>query len=247
MEVIFIGNEGVLVRTEQGSVMIDALFGNGAAPYATTSPQVIDAVESGRDRFGDVDVVLATHYHPDHFNPRSVVRYLDANPGTQFLSTPQCAELIDEKADPSDSSRARVHAVNPDEGVRATTTFGDITVHAFGLSHGKVRYADVEHLGLLVELGSLSLLHLGDGIIDHKALESAGVFENVIDACFLPFWYYTYPVGRRVTETRFRGREFFGIHIPPPQRPEIESAILDGFPDAIPLVEPLSTYTVTEL
>jgi len=244
MEVVFIGNEGVLARSGTKAVMIDALFGDGAAPYTTTSQEVIDAVETGRDRFGGVHLILATHYHPDHFNPHSVVRYLDGNPDSHFLSTPQAAALIEKKHSDFAAIRHRIHSVNPAEGVAESTTIGAITVHAFGLSHGKVNYGNVQHLGFLVDLGSEKLLHLGDGIIDKKSLAAAGVFDVEIDACFLPFWYFTYPVGARVVESSLRSRQLFAVHIPPPQRAEIEAAVQDAFPHVISLVTPLSTHQV---
>ena len=37
---------------------------------------------------------------------------------------------------------------------------GGVRVDAFGLSHGKGNYGDVEHLGLVVEVGAVAVLTL---------------------------------------------------------------------------------------
>jgi L-ascorbate metabolism protein UlaG (beta-lactamase superfamily) len=96
-EVTFIGNEGVVVRTPGGTVAVDALFGHGAKDFTFAPDAVIDAVEAGRSPFDAIDAVLATHFHPDHFNPRSVGRHLRARTKTRFISTPQACALLDRK------------------------------------------------------------------------------------------------------------------------------------------------------
>lgn len=46
---------------------------------ALSALHAVDALESGRGRFGEVDLVLVTHAHSDHFDPAAVRRHLDAN------------------------------------------------------------------------------------------------------------------------------------------------------------------------
>ena len=54
-------------------------------------------------RFAGVDLILASHFHGDHFDAASVARHLRANPEAVFLSTNQavaelCEQILGKKA-----------------------------------------------------------------------------------------------------------------------------------------------------
>jgi len=237
VEIIFIGNEGVYIQADECAVVIDGLFGDGAQVegFADTPRETLDAVENGTDPFTNVRLILATHYHPDHFDPHSVARHLTRNPDSVFLSTPQCSELL-ETADGFLAFADRIHIVDPAGGVRETVNLGGVRVDVFGLSHGKVNYADVEHLGLIVHLDGKRIIHLGDGIIHEKSLRLVGVFDETIDVAFLPFWFLTYPFGQRLMSGRFKPEHVFAIHIPVKERDSLSRAIAAFSTEAVPLV-----------
>ena len=242
--ITFIGNEGVLVEVGEQAVLIDALFGDGVPAYTTTPRAVVDAVERARSPFDAVDVAMATHFHPDHFNPYSVSRFLQHNPAARFVSTPQSRELLAEKATAHDTLADRVHALAPAEGEMIWTDVGAIRVGGFGLSHGKVNYGDVEHLGFLVDLDGVTVLHLGDGIIAQRSLEAAGVLERRVDVAFLPFWYLTYPFGQRLMRAGLRPRHVFALHIPPAHERRLVDEIRQFDPQAVPLAEPMAVHVI---
>jgi len=243
-EVTFIGNEGVVVATPGGCVAIDALFGHGAKAYSFAPDAVIDAIEAARSPFDGIDVVLATHFHPDHFNPRSVGRHLRARSETRFISTPQACVLLDRKDPGFAGMSPRVTAVYPPQGRRRTVLVGGIRVDAFRLSHGRVNFGNVEQVGFLIYAGGAVFLHLGDGIIDERTLSAVGVLDERIDAAFLPFWYLIHEFGKRLMENRLHPGMVFAVHIPPPEQAAIESQIAAFMPDAVPLGRPLATYRI---
>jgi L-ascorbate metabolism protein UlaG (beta-lactamase superfamily) len=208
VRITFVGNEGVLVEAGAGAgtgaILVDALFGDGIPAYTTTPRAVIDAIERARTPFDNIRVALATHFHPDHFNAHSATRFLRSSPRSAFVSTPQSCQRLEERMAQGDSLATRVHALSPAEGEMTTLSFSGITVGAFGLSHGKVNYGDVEHVGFLVDLDGVTVLHLGDGIIAKRSLAAAGVLDRTVDVAFLPFWYLTYPFGQKLMREGFR-------------------------------------------
>ena len=111
-------------------------------------------------------------------------------------------------------------------------------ITGFGLSHGRVHYGDVRNMALIVDDGTLRTLHLGDGIIHEATLRRAGVLDVQIDVAFLPFWYLTYPFGRRLMRERFRPRAVMALHAPDDQRAGIVDAVRQTRPDAVVPVEP---------
>lgn len=242
--ITFIGNEGVVVTTSGGTFAIDALFGDGAAAYTSTPPAVIDAVEAARPPFEGIEVLLATHHHPDHFDPRAVARHLTANPRTRLVTTNQAIALLEERSEAFVSLADRIYAMPAADGVRESISLGGIRIDGFGLSHGRVNFGGVQHLGFVVYAGGLSFVHLGDGIIDRRALTAAGVLDEEVDAAILPFWFLTYPFGRRLMRERFRPRRVFAAHIAPQRQAELEREIASALPSATPLVRPMASFAV---
>ena len=72
LTVEYLANEGVLISSGSSSVLIDGLFGDGLPGYATVPPAVRDSLERALGRFGDIDLVLVTHVHRDHFSAPAV-------------------------------------------------------------------------------------------------------------------------------------------------------------------------------
>jgi L-ascorbate metabolism protein UlaG (beta-lactamase superfamily) len=237
----YVGCEGVLVRSASESVLIDGLYGDEAIPFGVPAPPVLERLRDARPPFNHINLILATHFHADHFDATAVARHLRANPATHFASTPQATVQVLEAT--HGTLGHRVHSLAAGEGVVVARDIGNIHIEAFGLSHGKVHYADVQHLGLVVTLGGRSVIHLGDGIIDEKSLRAAGVLDRTIDVGVLPFWFLTYPFGRRLVSNGFRPRAIFAVHVRESEREKVAAEIASWI-DAVPLLVPMESYEI---
>jgi L-ascorbate metabolism protein UlaG (beta-lactamase superfamily) len=241
LHVVYLGCEGVLVRSAAGTVLIDGLFGQEAAPFGVPQAADLDGLRHARSPFDGVDAVIATHHHGDHFDPGAVADYLRASSRTRFVSTPQAVERLIDHAGAAFVDR--VYAVQPVDGLRERVEVNGVGIEGFGLSHGRANYADVEQLGVMVRLGARSVLHLGDGIIDEKSLREAGVLDETADVGVFPFWFLTYPFGKRLMQRGLQPRAAFAVHIRVSEREQVVNEILaEGA--ALPLTEPLSRYRV---
>lgn len=189
VEVTYLANEGFLLAAGESRVLIDALFTDGLGGYQVLPEEKLRRVEEGGDGFSGVDLVLATHYHADHFDPDSVSRHLKRNPGARFISTVQAVEKLREVLGSGFAAvAARVTALSPREGERETMSYAGIRVTALHLHHGLNRQPLVEHVGFLIELGGLKLLHLGDTEVSRDELGVYALGEEGIDVAFVPYW-----------------------------------------------------------
>ena len=84
--VTFLANEGVLLSSRSGKVLIDALF-RTYKDFVVPSDSLREAMEAGRAPFDAVNLALATHWHGDHFEPRPVTAFLRGNPTASFLAS----------------------------------------------------------------------------------------------------------------------------------------------------------------
>ena len=89
LKITYIGNEGVLLESNNQKVMIDALFDNYYKDYLNPDPNTLKNMMSGRVPFDNINVLLSTHIHRDHFEVSLTGQFLTAHPEPQYFSSEQ--------------------------------------------------------------------------------------------------------------------------------------------------------------
>jgi L-ascorbate metabolism protein UlaG (beta-lactamase superfamily) len=227
VRVTYIGNEGFLIEVDSHAVLIDALFREGVSGYASHEPKLRRQLEKAEPPFSSVDVVLATHYHADHFDPSSVGTHLVNNRKAAFISTQQSVSELETSFPAWRHVRSRVIASTPPEGVRAVYEFGPVRVSALNLHHGRDR--PVENLGFLIEVGGWTFLHIGDTEVTPDELAAHKLNEEEIDLFFVPYWYLAYSDWDVHMEAVTSDARLVAMHMPPPDDPRGYLEELGGF------------------
>jgi L-ascorbate metabolism protein UlaG (beta-lactamase superfamily) len=183
-------------------VAIDALFGNGLPDYPAVSRPVRDSLEGALGRFGEIDLVLVTHQHADHFDAAAVARHLRANPGAHLAAAPAIVAAL-RSAGWTVPTRTTVVAPSPSE--RRTLVAHGIPLEAVGLAH-----AGIDHLAWVVSLGGVRTLHAGDADPSPADLRLAA--GQGVDLFLTPFWIALGAGGpERIAATR--ARQVAAFHI----------------------------------
>jgi hypothetical protein len=84
----YLANEGVMLSSARGRVLIDALFGDGLPDYAVVPHPLRDSLERAAGDYGGPALVLSTHAHRDHYDSAAVARYVANNPNAVVLEPP---------------------------------------------------------------------------------------------------------------------------------------------------------------
>ncbi len=202
LTVTYIANEGFLLKSGDQKVLIDALFGKEdlnfcEVPSADLLQQMLDA----KPPFDDVDVVLVTHDHRDHFDPELTMKYLQRNRSCLFVGPDSVVNRLT-GLDGYDAVKERIRAATPNLGQVENVSASGINVTALRLQHAS-RYepeavgtpisglSSVEHIGFLIRMGDWTLLHTGDSALEDPAEYRAyRLTEHRIDVAFLgsTFW-----------------------------------------------------------
>lgn len=185
--VTHLANEGFLLEGGGKKVLVDALF-SGLPGYRRVSPSTGKRLESALPPFDGIDLILATHFHDDHFSPGPVRHYLQANPRAVFVSTPNAVERL--LATGSDFP-GRIFAVLPPEGVREAHQFNGVEVEVLNLHHGRDRTPPVQNLGFVIRLGGRQVLHVGDTEATAAELAPLNLEKDPVSVALLPGWYLT--------------------------------------------------------
>jgi L-ascorbate 6-phosphate lactonase len=175
----WLGQAGFILRTADATALIDPFL----APHDGRE------YESGLAAAGahDVDVVLCTHEHVDHFDADSAPAIAAASPGAVFVVPTPIVDMVTESGvapdrvvgvqpgDPMDLGGLSIRAVPAMHGVTMDDAYG------FGeeLSDGAIRF-----LGYVIDAAGVRLYHAGD-TIHYSGMEDT-LRELAIDVAMLP-------------------------------------------------------------
>lgn len=248
MRVTYLANEGFLLAGGSKKVLVDGLFAAGVPGYATVPDLLYSASVAAEPPFDGIDLVLATHFHPDHFDAETVVRHLRANPEALFLSTPQAVRKISELVADDVAVLGRVEAVYPPAGEALRLSRAGIELEVLNLHHGRGGSPPVENLGFVGNLGGQTWLHVGDTEAGMADFQPYSLTDKTIDVALLPDWFLDYEEFVEVTRREIRPREIVVMHLATAAAPSNyfgrhgdharrRRALLERFPDAVILEE----------
>src|SRR5215207_7881776 len=87
VEITYIANEGVLIRSGDKQVLIDGLHREYGPEYAFLPDAQRVQIETAKAPFNEIDLILVSHRHLDHFHPESVGLHLQHNPKGFLVSS----------------------------------------------------------------------------------------------------------------------------------------------------------------
>ena len=217
----YVANSGMLVTVSGRKFLIDAPIRDGIDPYATSSADERAKLEGARAPYDNVDAILITHWHDDHFSPEAVAAHLQANPRTMFVSSPQVAERLAAVAASVAASRFRT--VLPSPGRAHRLDVGGVPIHVLRLRHNPSRRFPEQHVGFLIG-DTAPVLHVGDA---DPAADNFAVLKTLppVDLGLLPFWYLTEQNSRSVVADTIRPRRIVAMHVPPGDAATIEAQL----------------------
>ncbi|MCB1036455.1 MAG: MBL fold metallo-hydrolase [Acidobacteria bacterium] len=229
LKVTYVANEGFLLESGGRKVLVDALFGDYPL-YIAIPDEVRSQVVEARGPFADVDLLLASHHHADHFDARAVVTHLLANPKATFVSTPQAVAKVREQKGYEKVSE-RVRGVYPMEGTRAS--FPELGLEVLNLHHGRDRKPLVENLGLLFRVGAFKVLQVGDTQLTRQELAATGLDMDGIDLAMVPDWLLIYDDWKGMVESIVRPKYLAAIHLQADYGPKDFERIRQASPQAV--------------
>jgi len=69
----YLTNAGFLICGGGYKILLDSIYSKRFLPFSAMRPEMLQGILAGEGDFADVDLVLVTHCHPDHCNPKDVL------------------------------------------------------------------------------------------------------------------------------------------------------------------------------
>ncbi len=214
LEVVYLANEGFLLRSGGNAVLIDAFVTEPYVGYPALPAEVYEDMLAGKPPFEKIQLALASHVHRDHFQPEAAGAFLEKHPETLFASSPQVIEALREGYEGAADFEDRLRVVWPEPEQTETVELEGIRVDVFRLSHGTGRHADIQNLGHVIELGGKKTLHIGDAELRIANFEPFDLRSRELDVAITPYWYYPQDAGRYLVAEHFHVEHELAAHVP---------------------------------
>jgi len=220
-----------MVTIGDKKVLIDALF-EGYLMGASSPQDILQRAANADPPFEQVDLILATHAHPDHFSAELVSRHLRNNPDVVFVSTREAATRV---MGAGDDLTARVIPISLETGESQRLTVNDIDLECLHLTHGD---DSILNIGFLITIDGITFFHSGDmnvdsGIGDYVSLSDLieyGLPQKGIDFAFLQSYMFVAEDFYPIIFEGIAAEYVTPMHYPAAHPPEW---IEEDFPDTI--------------
>lgn len=188
LSLTYVANMGVLVSCGGTKVLIDALFDRPNPEYRAPAPETLEKLMAGEPPFDDVDVVLVTHDHPDHFAAGLAVRYLKARSEPVLVAPVDAVEAMRAAAKDWADIGPRVVAVGLEVGEKRALDVKGVAVTACRTLHSGERDAPM-NLMYVLEAEGRRVWHEGDPNGRCDVFRAFGLENDRLDLAVLHYWY----------------------------------------------------------
>lgn len=219
-EARYLANEGVLVEMGDAKILFDPLFDEAFGQYRLLPGDMRRALMDGEPPWDGIDALFVTHYHDDHFGPAAVLDYLRRHEDVILYAPRQAAAVLRRMPGENASLLRRVVAVRAGLGDPPQRfERPGLVIDALRLPHAgwPDRNTRVEMIAWRVTLDdTLSVAHLGDADAALEHYRGSGEFWQapMLDAAFIPYWFFLSRQGREVLDRHLRAAQSIGIHVP---------------------------------
>jgi L-ascorbate metabolism protein UlaG (beta-lactamase superfamily) len=234
--ITYVDNDCFLIISDGHKILIDA--------HAMLPSGLRTSMEQATPPFDELDLILTTHAHSDHFEPHLVGTLLEQHPDAILVSTDEVAGELDARLSNYAELKDRVQAFTPEEGERVQVSAGGVDLEVLNLPHDW----PVTNLGFIINIGGKRLLHTGDTFPPH--LRSYSFPEDNLDVAFVPYFFLTeqqyLEEGKSVIVGAIQAEQLVPMHHSPSQ-PGLEEefeAIATNHPQAILFYEAMQTHVI---
>ena len=226
VEIQYLANEGVLIKSANTQILIDAIF-NKEFDYLDVLPDSeLTKIENAEAQYKSIDIILATHLHGDHFNAQIVGKHLIANKSTLFFGPYETVSNFKANFEEFQSISPRISAETPNLFEAKTITLKNTTIKILRLEHlGTSPWKEAENVAYLITIDDKKILHLGDSIIDIKNLENFGLEKENIDVAILPYWQLGSSEQKEIIKKYINPKQILVAHIPLKSYPVAQKSI----------------------
>jgi L-ascorbate metabolism protein UlaG (beta-lactamase superfamily) len=238
--ITYLQNDGVLISDGTDKVLIDAIF-NQASGWINLSATEASKLTNAQAPYDDVDLVLITHNHADHYSPSAVTTHLNNNATAKLIAPPPVA---------ANFPASRIVSTSPARGQSDTLIVNGIEVEVLHLRHFDAfgnDFSTVQNFGFLVKISGTNILHLGDVDMTVANFQNFGLAERGIDVVLIPTFNtpaHLTTSHRDALNSQIQPDHIVALHFLSGSIASIRQQVENLYPGAAIFTTPLETFTL---
>lgn len=244
MKIVHLTNTGFLLADEAKGkkVMIDAIHTAKVKPYKKVDDSTLLKMIEGAPPFDNIDLLLYTHHHEDHFNGKNTLRFLKSHVNTKLFSTPQTLQILRTNEEYDKSLESQLLSTELTWKETRKFYIAGIEFDCTPLVHDGKEYQDVENYCYTLHMENKRIFHCGDAQpsefnFQHTIIPDLGITDALLD-----FPYVTLTAGRKVIQNYIKPEKIYIMHLPEESEDaygwlNIVNKVVDRYKEELPEVE----------
>ena len=258
-KLLYIANEGFLIEIGSKKILIDALFDDTTMNHChVPEGETLARMRNSDPPFDDVDLILVTHRHRDHFSPESVLRHLDSDSSSVLIAPPQAIKQLRAYSPAIDKYGSRIREIDLELFESTELTLKGIRLQIHRIRHSEYletdektgkqynRHQDIENLAYLVEYADVALLHVGDAVLplNREYFEAEPFSKKKLEFVFLEYFDWSDET-KEILQLSMKPDHIIFMHLPPvPEKIEqLTRHLLEKFPNTVVFQEQMQLRT----
>lgn len=241
VEVSYIANEGFMISSGKKKVLVDALFENPFG-YLDTPKRVFNRMLKRQAPFDHIDLLLYSHAHRDHFEPKMTNRFLLAHPETVLLGNNVVfAEMEQEAAGRYEQVKKQGRNLNPAWGTILSEKINGISIKIFAVNHAGPGREPYVTLAYLFDMDGIKVLHLGD-IAPPSSIDffrKLGLEKEEIDIAFVDPFFLQDEDGQEIIRKYMHPEKFILMHLRPGEEVRYSQELSAMYDNIITFSDPM--------
>lgn len=215
IQVTLLANEGILLQSDTLKILIDGIHENNDGEFNGLSKQVLkDLIDGEKLLFQNIDYILYTHCHYDHFSAAATAAYLERHPVKGVLMPDHGTRAFISLRETASRRADSTWLLDLSQGVKNEIKLSeDFTLTVFRSVHAGAEYADVDHFCYLLNFGGRKLFIIGDSEYN-SGYFSQMLAGEAIDAAFVNPLFLNKHDGREVLSQALKPKKLIIYHIP---------------------------------
>ena len=209
----YIANSGVTVEYKNKKVLIDGVHIQQTKPYYSVSDKTLEKMLLNNEPFNNIDLMLFTHHHPDHFDAYAVNEILKRNKLTHLVGTPQVLSMLRKQDNYNDELATQIWPMTLDKDNSMIVKLKSVNFEITSLDHDGAEKQRVDNYTYLFEVKNKTFLHLGDAQANMLNFENTTIFKREVDVLIVPFIFIGLPEGRKIIN-RIKPQTVIVSHLP---------------------------------
>ena len=197
----YVSNAGIIFNAGEKTIGIDCLCKDSSQLYQDTPSQIREEL--------NLDVLIFTHEHEDHFCAEYVREAWERNWNLQIYSTQGTVEQLEKVHVPT----ANLHKVQGGDVIQ----IDNLSIEFLETIHEGEQYSEVQNITLLMNKEDKKLVVTGDAMPCKELFERMSAWSPHIDWILAPFPYVGLRTTRKAMQEHLDIKNIIVLHQPRPE------------------------------